>query len=195
MSGKISPLLRAALAASALGIAVLGATAASAATPLSASGVYNPTTTTTNATNNLVVTITNQSGGNLGAGSGQLSYTPPSGGGVTGSVTGTTCQSTGNGAGGDATGFALAGDLILNNGSSCTITIAPKFANAGTFGIGTIKLGGATQDQQAVANNSITVSAPAPAPVPTLSQWALIILSTTLAGVGLFIARRRFVAV
>lgn len=81
-------------------------------------------------------------------------------------------------------------------GATCTINFTYQPANAGVYGLSASTVtyaGGDNASPKALtAGAQPTLTVTAPTPVPTLSEWAMILLGTILAGgAALFIQRRQ----
>ena len=100
----------------------------------------------------------------------------------------------------DVTGSSLTqvqvANINLANGATCLITTSGSVTVSGTYPLAasSVSYAGAAGSPVALtpgANPTLVVAAP-PAPVPTLSEWAMILFATLLAGgAAVCIQRRR----
>lgn len=87
-------------------------------------------------------------------------------------------------------------NLGVSAGGTCTINFTFRPANAGVFGLSasTVTYTGGDNASPKVLTAGVrpTLTVTAPTPVPTLSEWAMILLGTILAGgAALYIQRRQ----
>ncbi|WGM32912.1 IPTL-CTERM sorting domain-containing protein [Brevundimonas sp. NIBR11] len=176
-----------------LGAVIFGslAFAGTASAQVSFTGSYNPNQIALGSSTTVTLSVPNATVTALSAGT--FNYTFPAGNwNYTG---GSGCTGTINSNGGSST--VTLSNLAVNAGATCVLNFSFRPNNAGIYPLSPSTLsyagadGASPKPLTAGANPTLTVTAP----VPTMSEWALILFGTVLAGgAALYVQRRRPVA-
>ena len=184
------PKSRAAVAA-ALAIAV-GSFAGAASAQVTFTGSYAAASAIPSADVNFTLTIVNGTG--TAVTNGTFTYTLPT------NLTRQTPNPTYVGCGIPNTTFSTTTSfspafIFVNPGATCTITTPVRSAVAATYGISASNMtfaGAAGSPVSLSPGPQPTLVISTPTPVPTMSEWAMILFGTVLAGgAALYIQRRR----